>query len=53
MPLASGRMAPGGGVSIALLTLTAIPTGGRQTEERINRFALFIGRVGLQEMEIH
>ena len=53
MPPASGRMAPGRGMSIPLLTLTALPTGGGQTEERVNRFALFIGRVGLQEMEIH
>jgi hypothetical protein len=53
MPLASGRMASGRGMSIPALALATIPTGGGVTEERVNRFALFVGRVGLQEMEIH
>jgi len=53
MPLASSRMASRRGMSIPLLSLTPLPTGGGLTEERVNRFALFVGRVGLQEMEIH
>ena len=53
MPLASSRMASGRGVRIPGLTLTTFPTGGGLTEERVNRFALFVGRIGLQEMEIH
>ena len=53
MPLASSGMAAGRGMAVPLLTLTTFPTGGRLTEERVNRFALFVGRVGLQEMEIH
>ncbi len=53
MPLPSSRMASGRGVGIPRLTLTTFPTGGGLTEERVNRFALFVGRVGLQEMEIH
>jgi hypothetical protein len=53
MPLASCRMTSGRGMSIPLRTLTAFPTGCRLTEERVNSFALFVGRVGLQEMEIH
>ena len=53
MSLASSRMAAGRSVGIPLLTVTTLPTGGGLTEERVNRFALFIGRVGLQEMDIH
>jgi hypothetical protein len=46
-------MASGRRVRIPGLTLATFPPGGGLTEERVNRFALLVGRIGLQEMEIH
>ena len=53
MPLASSGMAASRSMAIPLLTLTTLPTGGGLAEKRVNRLALFVGRVGLQEMDIH
>lgn len=53
MPLAPGRVASGCGMGIPLLTLTTFPAGDGLAEKRVNSVAFFVGRVGLQEMEIH
>jgi hypothetical protein len=40
-------------MGIPLLPLPTLPTGSGLTEKRVNRLALFVGWVGLQEMDIH